>query len=265
MESSGGQPIPRWAASLATAAWQSMNTAIRLLAQVDAVFGVRCPWDVCAMTKAEAYVCPLGDFTQAGVVTIADHLRSYWHLMRTATPALTAFTVLRAAVETTASMGWVWSESDSDERHRRALLSTKRDVVTFTAGGSTDPKHRYPTQRLGIDPIKAADLLGLSMTGSAPKPTKLMVDVNAQGLHAVLSGAAHGSREVVGVIVDNTADGGQRIVPHRRLSELTWRDAEKIIRPTLAQIRKDLSGFELHRGATPPSLPEVGAGSEGRW
>jgi hypothetical protein len=137
-----------------------MNTALSLPAQVNGVFGVRCPWDVCAGTKAEANLCPLGDFTQAGVVTIADHLRGYWHLMRTATPALTALTVLRAAVETTASIGWVWSESGCEERHRRALLSVKRDVVTFTAGGSTDPKHRYPTQRLGIDPTKAAFLLG---------------------------------------------------------------------------------------------------------
>lgn len=144
MESSGGPPIPQWATNLATSAWQNMNSAVSLLAEVNDVFGVRCPWDVCAGTKAEAYLCPLGDFTQAGAVTIADHLRSYWHLMRTATPALTAFTVLRAAVETTASMGWVWAENDREERHRRALLSTKRDLVTFTAGGSTRPEAPLP-------------------------------------------------------------------------------------------------------------------------
>ncbi len=234
--------IPRWAEGLAEAARQRMNAANKLIDQVNDAFGARCPWDACAGVEAEAYLCPLGDFTQAAVVTLADHLRSYWHLMRTATPALTAFTVLCAAVETTASLGWTWDPDGWDERHRRALLSTKRDHVTFTAGGSTDPKHRYPTERLGLDPAEMASLLDLTMKGAGPKPTKRMEDLDAQNLYAVLSGAAHGSREVVGLVVDDTPDGGQQIVPHRRLSQLTWTDAERIIRPTLVRLRASLSG-----------------------
>ncbi len=244
MEILDDRPIPQWAERLATSALQTVKTAVDLLPRVNGVFGMRCPWEVCAEVNAEYYLCPLGDFTQAGVVTVADHLRSYWHLMRTATPALAAFTVLRAAVETTASLHWVWSADGQEERHRRALLSTKRDLVAFIAGASTDPKHRYPTQRLGLDPTEVAELLGVSLQGSAPKPTKRMADVGAQDLYALLSAATHGSREVVGLVVEDTPGGGQQIVPHRRLSELTWKDAEEIIRPTLVRIRRALERLD---------------------
>ncbi|MDP8931874.1 MAG: hypothetical protein M3O70_25710 [Actinomycetota bacterium] len=227
---------------MAESARLHMIAATGLLEGVNQAFAGRCPWDACARVAADRYLCPLGDFTQSALVTVADHLRSYWHLMRTATPALTTFTVLRAAVDTTASLGWAWQPDDWDERHRRALLSTKRDHVTFTAGSSTDPKHRYPTERLGREPDEMASLLGLSMKGGAPKPTKRMEDLGAQDLYAVLSGAAHGSREVVGLVVVDTPDGGQHILPHRPLSQLTWMDAEKIISSTMVRLFAVLSG-----------------------
>lgn len=232
--------IPPWAEVLAKSAWQEMDAALGLLGTVNDAFGARCPWDLCSTVDANGYMCPLGDFTQAGIVTVADHLRSYSHLMRTATPALTAFTVLRATVETSASLAWTWSEDSWEGRHHRAILCIRHEVVTFTAGGSADPKHRYPSERFGLDPNDMLSLLNLSTVGSAPKPTRLMKDIDAEDLYGVLSGAAHGSREVVGLVVQDTADGGQEIVPHRRLSELTWKDAEEVIHTTLAQLRENL-------------------------
>lgn len=237
--SNSGGPVPIWSKKLSVGAQQTMHTSWGLVDPVNETFALECPWRTCTEVDVDEYMCPLGDLTTAGLAGLTDHLRAYAHLMAWATPALAGLTLLRSAVETSVSLGWVWEDDGWTERHRRALLVTKRDVVEFTAGASGDRRHRYPTVRLGVDPGEAAKLLGVELKGGRSRP-RLVADAGAEDLYAVLSGAAHGSREVAGLVVDGTADGGQSMQADAGLCRLAWRDAERMIRPALVAVRDGL-------------------------